>query len=88
MSHILSYTETRSRLMDRVQWEKIESVMKHLNWTWVFTNYEVPTIDQMKSCVDRLFDTVWEKMHSEGNTDEWYSSSTGGFEVRAFFKVM
>ena len=45
-----------------VDWHKVRKVMKALNWTWVATNDEVPSVDDLKNqaivLLEECFDEV------------------------------
>ena len=42
-----------------VDWHKVRKVMKSLNWTWVTTNDEVPSADDLKNEAIVLFEDAF-----------------------------
>jgi hypothetical protein len=61
-------------LCDNFDWEKVRSVMLHLNWKWYRTgSAEVPTIKAVKETVKELFQSAWRKRN--------VLHGTGGFKI-------
>ena len=59
--------------------EKVHKVMAFLDWTWIGSGKEPPTIERMKMTVRELFDEIY----TDVNRDKRDHSiiSTGGFQI-------
>jgi len=65
--------EAIDNIMDYFHFEKVQRVMKFLNWTWAFAEEGVPTEPELRQQVRRLL-----KESFEGKQ----SMAIGGFHVR------
>ena len=72
-----SYQMRIMDIMDNFDFEKVHSVMKFLNWKWVYSKSEdgIPTIDELKNCAATLL--------IDAITDAT-SFSTGGFKAEYY----
>ena len=77
---MLNRQEAIDNIIENFDWEKVHKVMDFLNWTWVTTDNEVPTIGKLVNSSHRLLLEAYEGALRE-KTD--FSIGTGGFRARA-----
>ena len=69
-------------LMGEFDFEKVDSIMNHLNWKWGIKggDYRIPTVEEMKETCRNLFnDLLVNNKHYDTVVPS--SSGGGGFEV-------
>ena len=73
-------------VMENFEFDKIQSVMQHLDWRWAGDGYKVPSIEQLKrTAYDLLVDAIEmaekEMFEHDGIA---YFSATGGLKAMVF----
>lgn len=70
-----------NQIFDQIDVQRIQKVMKALNWTWADTN-SVPTKKEMKACVAHLIQSAFnEYFKFPAKWGEWKFAASGGFQV-------
>jgi len=61
-------------ILDNFDFDKVQSVMQHLNWRWSLGNnvIQVPTVDELKDMAKQLLEDADANSHNIGS---------GGFEA-------
>ncbi|MCF7866764.1 hypothetical protein K9L67_05985 [Candidatus Woesearchaeota archaeon] len=67
-------------ILERFDFETVESYMKSVNWTWQ-DRKTTPTIKHLKSCILSLIGAICENGYNNYNPS---TCSTGGFEIYIF----
>lgn len=75
------FKEKVDAVMANFDWKRVHKVMTLLDWEWYDAG--VPTIPQMKECVERLFEDAWDYLEEEKEfpTGNSWRIETGGFRV-------
>lgn len=68
-----------SNVMERFDFAQVEKVMKFLDWKWASVAYQVPTVDQLKSCAYELLSSAVDGYEKQENKSIGFYASTGGF---------
>ena len=62
-----------------VDWHKVRKVMKALNWTWVTTDDEVPSVDELKDTAIVLLEECFDEVDNHnGDMERTITFSRGG----------
>lgn len=69
--------------IDNLDFDRIKSVMKHLDWVWAFAENKYPTKSEMIKTIHSLYNSCIECFNKEGKGI--YNVSTGGFVVSCGF---
>ena len=77
--------KSREQLIDEIvenfNWDKVYRTMEALNWTWVDSEGETPSIGKLITTATRLLRDAYDGAEKEQYT---YLAGTGGFEAVCF----
>ena len=68
--------ETIENILDEYDFHRVQKVMEALNWIWVSSEGEVPSIGELRRQARSLLEDVYNKEASP-----FYMVGTGGFEA-------
>lgn len=67
-----------SEIIENFNWEKVRKTMTALDWTWVGSEDNVPSIGKLITTATRLLEQAYDGALRKQET---YLSGTGGFEA-------